>query len=101
MNARDFSALADYDAGLWPKLLGADVDHAVYGRGKVLRVEIRPNYTPLITLSFEGSTKTWPPKTFESGNTTFYLQPELAALVDQVATELTDRKRAEAEAENR
>jgi hypothetical protein len=101
VNGKDFSALASHDDSLWGKLLGVAVTHEVYGRGKIAKVEMRPNYTPLITLEFDNCTKVWPPKSFESGKTTLWLDPDLATLADRAAKHLAAAQQAAADAARR
>jgi len=101
VNAKDFAFLASHSDRLWAELVGIDVDHDIYGRGRVSNVEVRPKYTPLITLTFEGVTKVWPPKSFESGKTRFWLNSSLASLVDNAAAELAAKEHAAAEAARR
>lgn len=101
VNAKDFSALASHDDSLWNKLLGVEVTHVVHGPGRISKVELRPNYTPLITLIFDSCTKTWPPKSFENGRTVFLLDLDLAALADEAAKDLAAAEQAAAEAARR
>jgi hypothetical protein len=97
VNAKDFAVLASQDERLWLDLVGIAVDHSTYGRGRVANVELRPNYTPLITLAFSEATKVWPPKSFESGKTHFWLNQTLSVQIDNAAAQLAAKELAAAE----
>jgi len=101
VNAKDFAFLAKDDEKLWDKILGAKVEHVVYGTGRITAVQHRPNYTPLITLDFGAVKKEWPPKSFESGKTRIEVDIPLASQVDAAAAMLAAAERAAVEAARR
>ncbi len=99
LNAKDFAVFAGRDDRLWATLVGTLVDHATYGRGKLTKVESRPNYTPLITIAFQDSEKVWPPKSFESGKTFFLLAHDVAVDVEAFSAAHRANEQAAIEAE--
>ena len=53
ISAVDFAKYADQYIEVWSKLEGARIHHSKLGDGKILRVEHRKDYIPLIYLIFD------------------------------------------------
>lgn len=85
MDAKMFCAIADTDKALWDQLPGTALAHSERGGGEIIAVEHRKNYSPLITLRFDGEQKIWPSTSFDNGKTTLMLSSSLAARVQDAA----------------
>lgn len=63
LNPIEFANYSRNHLDLWSKIEGAIIYHAMYGVGKISRVEQRPGYIPLIYIFFENDKET---RTFNS-----------------------------------
>lgn len=83
ISAVDFAKYADQYIEIWSKLEGARIHHSKLGDGKILRVEHRKDYIPLIYLIFDNENeKTFNSESFKVGNvTTIKIPKKLHSLI--------------------
>lgn len=69
INATEFAGFSVNYRELWSIIEDANIHHAIYGNGKIIRVEQRPDYIPLIYVQFENDSdeKTFNSNSFKSG----------------------------------
>lgn len=71
VSAVDFAKYADEHIEIWSELEGTNVKHSTYGVGKILHIEQRKNYIPLVHLSFnDESVVIFNSDSFKSGSVT-------------------------------
>jgi hypothetical protein len=69
IDAVEFAKFAQNHLELWSVLKGAIIDHSKWGVGKILRIEERQDYIPLIYVEFESNAgeKRFNPESFKDG----------------------------------
>jgi competence protein ComFC len=69
INAIEFAKFSDGNLELWSKIVGAKIHHSSFGLGKIVNVEYRKAYIPLIHVFFENDVgvKMFNSETFKDG----------------------------------
>jgi len=69
INSVDFAVFSSNHIELWHTIKGAKIHHSIWGAGKVIRIEQRTDYIPLIYVLFENNTeeKIFNSDSFKSG----------------------------------
>jgi hypothetical protein len=84
VSAVDFAKYADKHIEIWSELEGVTVKHSTYGVGKILHIDQRKNYIPLIHLSFnDEGVVIFNSDSFKSGNlTTIKVSKKIHSLLE-------------------
>lgn len=104
LSAKYFAEYANSQPDRWSKLLDCRVSHAERGGGRIVDVEQRPGYVPLITIEFDGSEKLarFNPDSFGDGKTFIQAPSRYEALAKWAdARAEDDRRRIEQEVHER
>lgn len=97
INGHAFVGFADDDLGVWSRVADAELVHPTWGHGRVLTVEQRPGYIPLVRATFNGEAVLLNPDSFRLGTIRILVDDSLASRIDawsaDHATEEEDKRR--------
>lgn len=83
INGKDISRFASDKLHIWSDLTGCEVIHAERGHGKIVSVEQRPNYIPLIRIKFSDETSTFNSNSFLNGKSSISVNASLARSIEE------------------
>lgn len=99
VNGEDLVNFATEKKSVWSKLIGQQVTHADRGSGKIVAVQQRVGYIPLIDICFANGVATFNSESLRNGKILVFLDSSMALLVSEwvIKTEQKERERLELE----
>lgn len=93
INGKDLARFASDKLHIWSDLLGCEVTHAELGSGKIISIEQRPHYIPLIRVQFSTETATFNSDSFLNGNLSVSVAVDLATRMEEWAKRVAEQER--------